>query len=702
MTHRGKRGFERALSENKGRSRTRKVLLIFVVFFVSILIGAAVGTLSGYIGDVPTLDQVVFDQKLTTTIYDIHERPIARLFTENRVPVRLRDVPDILIQAFLAAEDRNFFNHHGFDLRGIARAAISLVRTGEITEGGGGSTITQQLAKLSFLTHDRTWKRKINELFWSIQIERKFTKNEILETYFNTVYYGHGTYGVQSAAQLFFGKSIEEIDLPEAALLAGVINGPAYFSPYLSMEGATRRRDVILHRMLDFEYIDQSEYDKAKATPISVIGLKEAETRAPYFVRRINTKLQRDIGLDASLVYGGGLNVYTTLDLDIQEAAERALEQWDDRVRVDHRGQTQPQAAIVTLDVNNGHIRAWVGGRGDPGDPYDRVLNERRPGSAYKPFVYAAAIESLDYTPATMRIDELKTYQLVNGSTYTPQNNDGVYLGNISLRLALEKSINTVATQLIDEIGPREAVKYAKKLGITSLVETGRVNDLTLSSALGGLTRGVSPLEMASAYGVFASGGILSEPIDILKVVAPNGTVIYEAPPPKQKLVLSPETSYLMTDMMRGVIEKGTGTAANIGVPAAGKTGTSDDYVDGWFVGYTRDLVTALWIGEDDGSSMEYPSGRIIGSGTAARLWRSVMQEAIADRPIRDFTRPDGIVGPITIDVTNGKLISDKCEAVPDNEKVPEIFTRQTEPKDVSERCSPLFSPPRGLLRWLP
>lgn len=688
------------VSKQTRRPRKRKKgLLILIVFLFSISAGAIAGALAGYIGHVPTLDEVVFDPKLTTTIYDIKGRTIATLYIENRVPVKLKEVPQILIDAFLAVEDRDFYRHRGFDLSGIARAALSIIRTGEITEGG--STITQQLAKLSFLTHDRTWSRKINELFWSIQIERKYTKDEILETYLNTVYYGHGTYGVEAASQLFFGKSVSEIDLPEAALLAGIPNGPAYFSPYLSMDGALRRRNLVLRRMLDAGYLSQAEYEAAVATEIKVVGERRTQTQAPYFVRYINRELQQKLGFEANFVYGGGLKVYTTLDLDIQKAAEQAIEQWVDARETDSRGLTQPQAAIVTLDVRTGHILAWVGGRDATGDPLDRVNVElRQPGSAYKPFVYATAIESRKYTPATIKVDEPTTFRLPTGQTYSPANNDNTFAGPVTLRTALERSINVVATKLIDEITPREVIKYAKRFGISTLVESGARNDLTLSSALGGLTRGVSPLEMAAAYAVFASGGIYTEPNAILRVEAPNGVVLYQAPPPKQSVVLSPETSYIMTDMMRGVIERGTGVSANIGRPAAGKTGTSDDYVDGWFVGYTPEMVTAVWIGNDNKTPMRYPDGRIIGSATAARTWRAMMQEALKGTPATDFSRPNGIVGPLTIDITNGKLISETCVNVPLDEQVEEIFIETTEPKEISERCSALLTPPRGLFRW--
>ena len=269
--------------------RRRRALIITIAFVISIAIGAMAGVVAGYFRSVPALDEVNFDPKMTTYIYDVQGRVIARLYTENRVPVRLHEVPEVVRLAFIAAEDDDFYNHHGVDFFGIARAVLTNLRAGTIEQGG--STITQQLAKLSFLTNDRTWSRKIKELLWSIQIERKYTKDEILESYLNIVYFGHGTYGVEAAAQLFFQKHISEVNLPEAALLAGVVNGPGYFSPFYNMEAATRRRNLVLRRMHDLGYIDRASYDEAVSSPIEVKDGRPTQRIAPYFVTYVREQL---------------------------------------------------------------------------------------------------------------------------------------------------------------------------------------------------------------------------------------------------------------------------------------------------------------------------------------------------------------------------------------------------------------------------
>ncbi len=668
------------------RQRRRAFIIVFA-FTISIAIGAMAGVVAGYFRNVPPLDEVNFDPKLTTYIYDVKGRVIARLFTENRVPVRLHEIPEVVRLAFIAAEDSDFYQHHGIDFLGIARAALVNLRAGAIEQGG--STITQQLAKLAFLTNDRTWSRKFKELLLAIQIERKYTKDEILESYLNVVYFGHGAYGVEAASQIFFQKSVSEVNLQEAALLAAIVNGPGYYSPFYDMEAATRRRNLVLRRMLDLGFIDRAAYDEAVSSPIELKDGRRQQPIAPHFVIYVREQLLDRYG--AQMVYTGGLRVYTTLDLDLQRAAEKAIEEMVPVQETDENGLAQPQAALVTIDVHTGEIRAMVGGRNN--DQYNRAVQAtRQPGSAMKPFVYAAAIDSKRYTPAHLMVDEPTTFTLITGETWTPRNYDNTHRGTMSLRTALEDSINVVAAKLIDEIGPATAIDYAKRMGITTLQESGRLNDLTLSFALGGLTRGVTLLEMATAYGVFASGGIRTTPIAILRVEGPDGTVIDEFRP-QRRLVLSPETAYIMTDMMRGVIERGTGVGANIGRPAAGKTGTTSSFTDAWFVGYTPSLVTAVWIGNDSNEPMIYP-GRQIGSGTAARTWRAYMSEAVKGTPVEEFPRPPGIVGPLAIDVTNGKLVNDTCSGVPMNERVYEIFIEGTEPTEVSERCSTLFNLP--------
>lgn len=678
----------------KNRPRKRRALLIASVCLLSVFVGAMAGALAAYLRSAPDLDEVAFDPNLTTYLYDVNGELLARFYTENRIPVKLRDIPLIVQQAFIAAEDGDFYNHHGIDFSGIARAAIA-----NLTPGGrlqGGSTITQQLAKLAFLTNERTWSRKLRELLWAIQIERKYTKEEILEAYLNIVYFGHGTYGVEAAAQLFLGKPISEVNSPEeAALLAGIVNGPGFYSPYYDIEASRDRRNLVLRRMYEMGFISEREYNLGRQRPVEVVESRRQQSKAPHFVEYVRRLLLERYG--SEMLYKGGLRVYTTLDLNMQRMAEEAVREWVPAQETDDQGLTQPQVALVAIDAHYGFIRAMVGGREN--DHFNRAVQARRqPGSAMKPFVYAAAIDSKRYTAADVFADEPTEFHLVTGEVWAPQNYDQTFAGPITLREALEQSSNVVAAKLINQITPRTAVDYAKRLGITTLVESGRRNDVTLAFALGGLTNGVTPLEMVRAYAVFANGGILVEPIAILRVERADGTVLEEFRP-QRRLVLSPETAYIITDMLRGVVERGTGIGANLGRPAAGKTGTTSDFTDAWFVGYTPSLVAAVWIGNDSNKPMVYPNLRI-GSALASRTWRGFMERVLRGTEIEDFARPSGIVGPLLIDKETGGLVTDSCRSVPSEDRVYEIFIEGTEPKEVSERCSSLFTPPPGFFRW--
>ncbi len=674
-------------------SNKRRTLLIVAVCTASVFVGAVAGALTAYLRSAPDLDDVAFDPNLTTYIYDVNGELLARFYTENRIPVRLRDIPEIVQQAFIAAEDGDFYKHHGVDFSGIARAAIA-----NLTPGGrlqGGSTITQQLAKLAFLTNERTWSRKLRELLWAIQIERKYTKEEILEAYLNIVYFGHGTYGVEAAAQLFLGKSISAVQDPaEAALLAGIVNGPGFYSPLYDIEAATNRRNLVLRRMHTLGFITENQYNIARQKPVEVVEKRVTQTKAPHFVEYVRRFLLERYG--SEMLYTGGLRVYTTLDLEMQRKAEEAIQEWVPVMEVDDQGLSQPQVALVAIDAHYGYVRAMVGGRNN--DHFNRAVQARRqPGSAMKPFVYVAAIDSKRFTTADVFVDEPTEFQTVTGEIWAPQNYDETFAGPLTLREALEGSVNVVAAKLIAEIGPQAAVNYAKRLGITTLVESGRRNDVTLAFALGGLTNGVSPLEMARAYAVFANGGILVEPIAILRVERADGTVLEEFRP-HRRLVLSPEAAYIMTDMLRGVVERGTGIGANLGRPAAGKTGTTSEFTDAWFVGYTPSLVAAVWIGNDSNKPMVYPNMRI-GSALASRTWKGFMERVLRGTEVEDFARPAGIVGPLLIDKETGGLVNDSCRSVPLEDRVFEIFIEGTEPTQISERCSSLFTPPPGFFR---
>ena len=516
----------------------------------------------------------------------------------------------------------------GIDPRGIGRAVWSNLTSRDLAEGG--STITQQLAKNALLSQERTLKRKIQEAFLALQIERQFTKTEILEMYLNQIYFGQGAYGVESAAYVYFGKSVENLNLAECAMLAGIPKSPNYYSPHNNIKAAKERQAVVLDQMVKYGYISQETADKTKTDEVKLVTRSTAtNTEASYFIDYISQLLIDKYGADA--VYKEGLKIYTTMDIDMQRAAEKAMKDLP-TYRNDENGIKQPQGALVAIDPRTGYIKAMVGGRGN--DQFNRaVLAERQPGSAFKPFVYLAALES-GMTPATI-IDD----KSISFGSWTPVNYDGKNHGHVSLRTALEQSLNIVAVKVAQQVTPEKVIYYAQQLGISTLVTTGYTSDRNLAMALGGLTRGVTPLEITSAYGVLANQGIKADPVAIIKVVDRNGKVL-EQYQSKEKAVLNERSAYLLTDMMRGVLTNGTGTGANIGRPAAGKTGTTNDYKDAWFVGFTPDLVAAVWIGCDaDG----YLAG-ITGGSTPATIWRNFMTAALANSPPREFVRPNGIV----------------------------------------------------------
>ncbi|MDI6871992.1 MAG: penicillin-binding protein 1A [Bacillota bacterium] len=649
------------------RGAQGSVLVAVVIFLGLVLLGSGVGILAGILHTAPKLSDVQFNPKWATIVYDERGDVIGRLFTENRTPVGLDRIPKDLKNAVIAIEDDHFYDHHGIRVSALFRAlVVDLLAGGKVQ---GGSTITQQLARNAFLSLEKTFSRKINEIIWAIQIERRYTKDEILETYLNEIYLGHGTYGVESASQLYFGKHVEELNLSESALLAGLLRGPEIYSPYVNPQLAKERRDVVLDRMARLGYLTPAEAEAAKEAPIKTVGLKLSRTKAPYFVEYVTQYLLDRYG--ASAVYSGGLKVYTTLDLKVQEAAERALSRVP-IAKTDKNGLHQPQAALLAMDPRNGHLKAMVGGRGE--DKYNRATQAyRQPGSAIKPFIYTAAIDR-GFTPISIVDDSPLEYPMPDGSIWAPQNYDKKFRGPVTLRAALEDSVNIVAIKLLEQIGIGTVIDYARKMGVTSLVEEGTVNDRNLSLALGGITKGVTLMEMVTAYSVLANQGIRVEPLAILRVEDKDGRVLEENTASKQ-IVLADSTAYVVTDMMRGVIERGTGRAANIGRPAAGKTGTTSDYTNAWFVGFTPELVTAVWIGNDvQKEPLVIPKYGNLGSAKAAEIWGDMMRQALADTPISDFPLPPGVTRAY-VDAAHGYLATDRCLDVR-----LEVFIQGTEP----------------------
>ena len=640
------------------RKFAKKFIILAVIIFIVMIAGAGLGFLTASIHTMPGL-QGEIRPAASSQIFDVNGKLITTIHSvENRLPVSIKKIPKHLQNAFIAAEDARFYQHIGLDPRGILRAVWSNITGGTVSEGG--STITQQLARNALLSQERTLKRKIQEAFLAIQIEQKFTKDEIFEMYMNQIYFGQGAYGVQAASQVYFGKNVEDLTMAEAAMIAGLPQSPNYYSPLNNMKAAKERQAVVLDQMVKYGYLEQKAAAQAKATEIKLAGKGTAGKTAPYFIDYVVQQLIEKYGADA--VYKEGLKIYTTLDLDMQLAAEEAMKQLP-TAYTEKTGVKQPQGALVAIETKSGYIKAMVGGRGN--DQFNRaVLAERQPGSAFKPFVYLAAIEG--GMSAATRIDD----KPVSYGSWSPINYDGKFRGAVSMRTALEQSLNVPTVKLAQYVGVDKPLYYAQQMGISTLVLSGNVSDRNLAMSLGGLTRGVTPLEIASAYGVIANQGIRAEPVSILKVVDRNGKVIEQAAS-KEKMVVNQRSIFILTDMMKGVMTRGTGGAANIGRPAAGKTGTTSDYKDAWFVGFTPDLVTAVWMGHDNDGYMP----GITGGSIPADIWHDFMIKAAAKYPARDFPRPGGIVSS-NVSNKDGMLVTD-----PKNKEVySEIFIEGTQP----------------------
>lgn len=626
---------DRSDSPQNGRRSSKsgfsKITAIALIVFIVTITGAGLGFLTASIHTMPSLKDEI-RPAASSQIYDVNGKLINTVHSvENRVPVSINKIPKNLQNAFVAAEDARFYQHIGIDPRGILRAVWSNITAQGVSEGG--STITQQLAKNALLSQERTLKRKLQEAMLALQIEQQYSKSEILELYLNQIYFGQGAYGVQSAAIVYFGKNVEDLTLPECAMLAGIPKSPNYYSPFNNIKAATERQSTVLDQMVKYGFIDsatalQATNSKLKLASRSTQSDNNVKTGS-YFIEYVTQYLIDKYGADA--VYKEGLKIYTTLDLDMQEAAEQAMQQLP-TARTDGNGLQQPQGALVCIDPHTGYIKAMVGGRGN--DQFNRaVLAERQPGSAFKPFVYLAALED-GMTPSSMIEDSPISF-----GNWAPVNYDNKFHGSVSLRTALEQSLNVPTVKLANQTGTDKPLYYAQQMGISTLVLQGSTNDRNLAMSLGGLTRGVTPLEIASAYGVLANQGVRVEPISVVKVVDRNGKILEQATL-KEKAVVNERSAYILTDIMRGVISNGTGTAANIGRPAAGKTGTTNNYKDAWFVGFTPDLVASVWIGYD---SDGYLNG-ITGGTVPANIWRTFMLKALSKIPVRDFIRPNGVV----------------------------------------------------------
>ncbi|MBU7007318.1 penicillin-binding protein 1A [Phosphitispora fastidiosa] len=565
---------------------------------------------------------------VASKVYDVNNQVIATLYRENRVEVPVEKIPQMTRNAFIAVEDTRFYKHFGLDPVRIIGAAWRNLRSGELVEGG--STITQQTVKNLYLSREKTFGRKFREALLAVQMERKYSKDEILELYLNQIYFGHGAYGVEIAAQTYFDKPASELDLAESAMLAGLPKAPNTYSPFKDWDKARDRQKTVLKRMTAAGFITDEQADEAfREKLILKSGRTETET-APYFISEVIQYLTDKYEDGADMLYAEGISVYTTLDLNMQKAAESSF----DSVLQDNDAQLD--GALAAIEPGTGHIRAMVGGRDFSRSKFNRAVQaKRQPGSAFKPFLYTAAIDR-GYTQGSTLTCEYVEFPQDNGKPYKPTDYGAAPYHNrpLTLKEALKISDNIVAVRLAGEITPRTMTEYAHKMGIES--------DLRpyLSLALG--TSEVTPLEMAAAYSTLASGGIKSKPLFILKITDKKGRVIEENAPVTER-VISDSTAYLVTDMLSAVFDPG-GTAASlsgiISRPAAGKTGTTQNYRDAWFVGYTPHLAASVYIGYDNPEkAVGIPGGKIAGP-----IWARFMSQALENVPPEQFSVPPDIV----------------------------------------------------------
>jgi len=654
MTARSTRSPQQRRGSSPRRPARRRYPLALALVLALVLAGfVALGVGVGVVvavtrRNMPDITRVYTPPSEATRIYAANGELIASLFRENRVTVSLDRIPLQVRQAVLAIEDARFYQHRGVDLIGISRAMWHNIRSGEIVEGG--STITQQLARQLFLTQERILSRKLTEMALALEIERRLTKDEILERYLNEIYFGQGAYGIEMASRLYFGKHTPDLTLAEGAMLVGIIRAPSIYTPYRNMGLAKTRQTLVLDRMETLGMITRAQADQARRQLITLKPPSAALVgiRAPYFMSFILPQLLDRFGEEQ--VYRGGLAVYTTMDVDLQALAEKVVRQGLERGQA--RNLRVSQGALVAIDPRTGHIKAMIGGYDFAQSQFNRAWQARRqPGSAFKPFIYVTALAN-GITVDRILEDTPVTFDIRGSKPWKPKNYDGRFRGPIPLRQAVEQSINVAAAKMIAELGADRVVEYAKRMGITSPLQPH------LSLALG--TSDVTPLEMASAYGVLANQGVRVRPVALLKVIDPDGKVLYEAFPARE-VALPEAVAYLMTDVLKGVITRGTGRAAQLGRPAAGKTGTTDDYRNAWFIGFTPQLSTAVWIGNDDNTPMR----RVVGGGLPAEIWAGFMKRALAGQPKVDWPRPDQIV------VQQGELYIRGTEPPPRPEPVP-------------------------------
>lgn len=642
------------------------ILTIFIISFF-IIFGIFVGVFVSFMQDIPEIaDLKSYKPNLATSIYDDKGELISQLYTEQRTLVKISDIPITLQNAIIAKEDPNFYKHSGFDIKGILRATINNLMHKKVVEGA--STITQQLARNLFLTREKTFSRKIKEVILSLQIEKYYTKQEILELYCNQIYFGHGAYGVEAASRTYFGKNVTELTLPECALLAALPQAPSQINPYKNPEIAIEKRNIVLDKMVEHGYITENEKIQAESTPIK---LSKFEVKnAPYFVEYIRQQLEATYG---SSIYKSGLKVFTTLNTRMQNIAQKLFSTHINNLQKKIQGASgtmldkKLQGAMIAIDPNTGYIKVMIGGVDFSESEFNRAIQaKRQTGSAFKPIVYTAAIEN-GFRISDVLLDSPIVFQNENGTSWKPENFTGKFSGPMIILNAITHSINVATVKLANQVGLSNIKKYARKLGISSPLG----NDYTV--ALG--SSSLSLIELTNSFATFANGGMYVEPMSILSVKDNSGRTL-EQRSVKISEAISPTTAYIMTFMMENVINKGTAKIIRqmgFAGPCAGKTGTTNDHTDAWFIGFTPEIIVGIWIGFDE----KEPMGRsMVGGYAAAPLWANFMLNTYYSSN-KEFSIPDDIIFK-KICTKSGKLATQNC---PNTIDAP--FINDTEPTEL-------------------
>ncbi|MCP4681135.1 MAG: PBP1A family penicillin-binding protein [Desulfobacterales bacterium] len=642
---------------------------VFLIIFGGIVSGVIVGAFFALTRDLPQIRSLEnFQPSAVTRIYSNDQTLIGELYVEKRDPVPFEEIPEYLKKALVCTEDRSFYVHSGVDLKGIIRAIVKDIETRSFAQGA--STITQQLVRTLFLTKKKTLTRKLKEAILTFQLERSYTKNEILTFYLNQVYFGSGAYGIKSAAQIFFGKPVNRLTISESALIAGMPKSPSRYSPLINKDLAVKRRNIVLMQMKETGIITNAEYRSARKEPLNLNGQTNPLAKAPYFKDYLVSQLEKTVG--STRLYRDGLTIISTLDYGLQIAAEKAvtkrlpaLEARMERNGIEH---PDPQCAVIVIDVKSGEILAMVGGKDYSRSSYNRAVSaKRQPGSAFKPLLYACAVDK--GFPQSMLLLDAPVIFPGSGKDnfWKPENFSKTYSGEITMRKALALSKNIPAVRLMEILGVSSVVGFAHNLGIESYLSP------YLSLALG--TSEVTLLELTAAYSVFSNQGKHIKPFGITEIQDRSGRIIFREKPVK-KMAVARATAAIMADMLTGVIKEGTGRKALLlRQPLAGKTGTTNEYNDALFIGFSPSVAIGVWVGQDKKGTLGKGE---TGARAALPIWIDIMKKAQASIPGQYFDIPDGVI-KVPMDLVTGRSLDrDSPNAVE------ALFQKGIEPKRYS------------------